>query len=311
MKPVIVVVGSVNMDLVIRAPRMPSPGETIAGSGFRTFPGGKGANQAVAAARAGAQVHLIGSVGGDDFGRRLARGLADDGIGLGQLSVVDDEATGVAVIVVDAGGQNSIVLSAGANGRVTSDQIEACAGIIGSADMLVCQLEIPLDAVNCAIDIAYANGVPVILNPAPAVPLDPRMLAKVKYLIPNETEATLLSEVHVVDEKTAVEAAHRLMDDGVEQVLITLGNKGVVSVLGDRSASSAPAVAVAAVDTTGAGDTFVGSLAVELARGRSISHAIEFAQFAAALKVTRLGAQISIPRRDEVEQFMQGRALQA
>jgi ribokinase len=311
MKPVIVVVGSVNMDLVIRAPRMPSPGETIAGSGFRTIPGGKGANQAVAAVRSGAQVHLIGSVGGDDFGRRLAHGLAEDSIGLGHLSVVDDEATGVAVIVVDASGQNSIVLSAGANGRVTADQIEACAGTIGAADMLVCQLETPLDAVSRAIDIAYAKGVPVILNPAPAVPLDRRMLAKVKYLIPNETEATLLSGVRVVDDETAVAAARRLRDDGAEQVLITLGNKGVVSVLDDGSVSSAPAVAVVAVDTTGAGDAFVGNLAVELARGRSVSQAIAFAQFAAALKVTRLGAQISIPRRDEVEKFMQGQVPRA
>jgi ribokinase len=308
MKPVIVVVGSVNMDLVIRAPRIPAPGETIAGSGFRTIPGGKGANQAVAASRGGAKVHLVGSVGGDDFGRRLTRGLADDGIDLSHLSVVDDESTGVAMIVVDATGQNSIVLSPGANGRVTPEQIGACADTIGRASMLVCQLETPLDAVRRAVDVAHEAGVPVILNPAPAVPLDRQLLAKIAYLIPNETEASLLSGVRVVDGETAAAAARRLKDDGVEHVLITLGSKGVVSIGDDRTVSSAPAIAVPAVDTTGAGDTFVGSLAVELACGRSVRQAIEFAQYAAALKVTRPGAQTSIPHRDEVERFMHGRA---
>ena len=308
MKPSIVVVGSVNMDLVIRAPRMPAPGETIAGSGFRTIPGGKGANQAVAAARMGADVHFIGSVGGDDFGVRLKQGLADDGIDLTHLSVLKEESTGVAMIILDAKGQNSIVLSPGANGRVTPEQIEACADTIAGARMLVCQLETPLAAVTRAVDIAYDKGVPVILNPAPAVPLDRALLAKIKYLIPNETEASLLSGVQVADAETAGAAARRLVDDGVEQVLITLGDKGVVSSLEDRAMSSVPAIPVPVVDTTGAGDTFVGSLAVELASGRSVREAVQYAQYAAALKVTKLGAQTSIPRRDEVVAFMQSRA---
>ena len=308
MKPSIVVVGSVNMDLVIRAPRMPAPGETIAGSGFRTIPGGKGANQAVAAARMGADVHFIGSVGGDDFGVRLKQGLADDGIDLTHLSVLKEESTGVAMIILDAKGQNSIVLSPGANGRVTPEQIEACADTIAGARMLVCQLETPLAAVTRAVDIAYDKGVPVILNPAPAVPLDRALLAKIKYLIPNETEASLLSGVQVADAETAGAAARRLVDDGVEQVLITLGDKGVVSSLEDRATSSVPAIPVPVVGTTGAGDTFVGSLAVELASGRSVREAVQYAQYAAALKVTKLGAQTSIPRRDEVVAFMQSRA---
>jgi ribokinase len=308
MKPIIVV-GSVNMDLVIRAPRMPAPGETIAGSGFRAIPGGKGANQAVAAARTGAEVHFIGSIGGDDFGLRLKRGLADEGIDLSHLSVLEDESTGVAMIILDAKGQNSIVLSPGANGRVTPEQIETCADTIASARMLVCQLETPLTAVTRAIDIAYDNEVPVILNPAPAVPLNRRLLAKIKYLIPNETEASLLSGVQVVDGETARAAARRLTDEGVEQVLITLGDKGVVSVLKDGTVLSIPAIVVPVVDTTGAGDTFVGSLAVELANGKSVREAIQYAQYAAALKVTKLGAQTSIPHRDEVERFIQSRAL--
>jgi ribokinase len=304
MKPSIVVVGSVNMDLVIRVLRMPAPGETIAGSGFRTIPGGKGANQAVAAARMGAQVHLIGSIGGDDFGVRLSGGLADEGIDLTCLSVLEDESTGVAMIILDANGQNSIVLSPGANGRVTPDQIEACADMIAGAHILVCQLETPLTAVARAVDIAHDNGVPVILNPAPAVPLDRSLLAKVNYLIPNETEASLLSAVQVVDRETAEAAARRLTDEGVKQVLITLGDKGVVCALKDRTMFSVPAISVPVVDTTGAGDTFVGSLAMELASGKPIREAVRYAQYAAALKVTKLGAQTSIPYREEVGQFM-------
>lgn len=309
MKPSIVVVGSVNMDLVIRAPRMPAPGETIAGSGFQTIPGGKGANQAVAAARMGAEVHFIGSVGSDDFGRRLREGLAADGIDLTHLAVVEDESTGVAMIILDAAGQNSIVLSPGANGRVTPEQIEACGDTIARARMLVCQLETPIPAVTRAVDIAYDKRVPVILNPAPAVPLDRSLLAKISYLIPNETEASLLSGVQVVDAETAGVAAHRLIDDGVEEVLITLGDRGVMYALEDGVVSSAPAIRVPVVDTTGAGDTFVGTLAVELASARPIREAIQTAQAAAALKVTKLGAQTSIPRRDEVMQFIRSRML--
>ena len=311
MKPRIVVVGSVNMDLVIRAPRMPAPGETLGGSDFRTIPGGKGANQAVAAARMGAEVHFIGSIGGDDFGLRLKQGLAGEGIDLAHLSVLQDAPTGVAMIILDAAGQNSIVLSPGANGRVTTEQVEACADTIAGARMLVCQLETPLAAVTRAIDIAHDKRVPVVLNPAPALALDRRLLAKVKYLIPNETEASLLSGVQVVDVETAGAAARRLADQGVEQVLITLGEKGVVSTRGHDAASSFPAIRVSVVDTTGAGDSFVGSLAVELASGRSVREAIQFAQHVAALKITKLGAQTSIPQREEVERFMQSRALPA
>lgn len=307
MKPNIVVVGSINMDLVIRAAHLPAPGETIAGSGFRTIPGGKGANQAVAAARLGAEVHFIGSIGGDDFGTRLSKGLAGDGIDLTHLSILQDESTGVAVIILDAKGQNSIVLSSGANGRVTPEQVQAGAETIAGAQMLVCQLETPLPAVTRAVDIAHDRGVPVILNPAPAVPLDRGLLGKVNYLIPNETEASLLSGVQVVDGETARVAAHRLVDGGAEHVLITLGDKGVVSVLKDGTVLSMPAITVPVVDTTGAGDTFVGSLAMELASGTPIREAIEYAQYAAALKVTKLGAQTSIPRREEVRRFIRGR----
>jgi ribokinase len=307
-KPRIVVVGSVNMDLVIHAPRLPAPGETIAGSDFRWLPGGKGANQAVAAARMGAEVHFIGCVGDDDFGRRLRQGLEAEGIALDHLGVLADESTGVAMIVLDASGQNAIVLSAGANGRVTPAQIDAAHALIASAQMLVCQLETPLDAVARAIGIAREHGVPVILNPAPAAPLDEALLARVDYLVPNETEASLLSGVTVSDAPSAAAAARTLAAKGVAQVLITLGAKGVLSALRDGSVSSYPATPVAVVDTTGAGDTFVGSLAVELSGGRPLAQAIRFAQHAAALKITRIGAQTSIPLRADVEQFVTARS---
>jgi ribokinase len=306
MKARIVVVGSVNMDLVIRAAHLPAPGETIAGSGFRTLPGGKGANQAVAAARMGADVHFIGCIGGDDFGLRLRNGLAAEGIGLERLSMREDESTGVAMITLDAAGQNCIVLSAGANGRLTPALIDDGAGLIAGAQLLVCQLETPLDAVARAIRIARDHAIPVILNPAPAAPLERGLLAQVDYLIPNETEASVLSGMQVVDERTAVAAARRLVGEGVGQVLITLGDKGVVCASRDGSVASHPAIVVPVVDTTGAGDTFVGSLAAELADARPLAQAIEFAQYAAALKVTRLGAQTSIPQRHEVERFIQG-----
>ena len=311
MKPRIVVVGSVNMDLVSRAVRMPAVGETVTGSDFRIIPGGKGANQAVAAARMGAQVALLGCVGDDTFGANLTNGLACAGIDLARLCVLQGEATGVALIIVDDEGRNSIVLTAGANDRVTFEQIEEGADAIADASMLVCQLEIPVSAVKRAIDIAQSNRVPVILNAAPARPIDRGLLASVNYLVVNETEASLLSGVGVVDRETAERAAQSLIAQGAAQVLITLGAQGVAWALKEHPVSLIPAVQVPVVDTTAAGDAFVGSLAVELANGAAVPQAIEYAQHAAALTVTKLGAQISIPHREELERFIQSRKSQS
>jgi ribokinase len=302
-RPRIVVLGSANTDLVVRVPHLPAPGETIAGGDFHTLPGGKGANQAVAAARQGAEVYFIGAIGGDDFGARLCDGLARDGIDLKHLAALPGVASGVAMIVLDALGQNTIVLSPGANARVTPAQVEAAESVIRDADVLLCQLETPLPAVLRAIEIAQVHGVIVMLNPAPAQPLETSLLARVAYLLPNETEAALLTGLRVTDVASAGQAAARLRTLGARRVLVTLGGQGVL-IAEDEASSLAAALTVQVVDTTGAGDTFVGCFAVAIAEGRTTAQAVCEAQCAAALKVTRLGAQNTIPRRDEVRAFM-------
>ena len=301
--PRIVVVGSVNTDLVLRVAHLPGAGETIPGSGLLTLPGGKGANQAVAAARQGAVVQFVGAVGDDDFGARQRENLAREGIDLAHLATVPGEATGVAMIAIDARGQNMIMLSEGANGRVSVAHVEAARSAIESADMLLCQLETPLAAVRHAIGLAHAKGVLVLLNPAPARPLEASLLSQVDYLVPNETEATQLTGLPVAHAAQARLAAEALRRSGVRQVLITLGEHGVV-VADDAGTSLQAALDVPVVDTTGAGDTFVGCLAVAIAEGRGLADAVREAQGAAALKVTRLGAQAAIPRRDEVLAFL-------
>lgn len=300
---VVVVVGSVNTDMVLRVPHLPAAGETVPGGGLATLCGGKGANQAVAAARQGASVHFVGAVGGDDFGARQRRNLAQEGIDLTHLATIPDQPTGVAMIAIDAQGQNMILLSEGANASVGVDHVEAARSIIESADILLCQLETPLPAVQHAIGIAHARGVPVVLNPAPARPLGPALLSRVDYLLPNETEAALLTGMPVVQADQALLAAQALRAAGARCVLVTLGAHGVLA--SDEHASFLePAVRVPVVDTTGAGDTFVGCFAVAIAERRSLAEAVHEAQCAAALKVTRLGAQAAIPRRDEVLAFL-------
>jgi len=301
--PRIVVVGSVNTDLVLRVAHLPGAGETVSGSSLLTLPGGKGANQAVAAARQGAVVQFVGAVGDDDFGTRQRENLAREGIDLTHLATLTGQATGVAMIAIDAQGQNMIMLSEGANGRVSVEQVEAARSAIESADMLLCQLETPLAAVRRAIGLAHAKGVRVLLNPAPARPLEASLLAQVDYLVPNETEASQLTGLPVAHAAQARLAAEALRGAGVGQVLITLGEHGVL-VAGAGGSSLQAALDVPVVDTTGAGDTFVGCLAVAVAQGRGLAEAVREAQGAAALKVTRLGAQAAIPRRDEVQAFL-------
>jgi|ERR1700674_909456 ribokinase len=302
MKHRIAVVGSINMDLVVRTPRMPVPGETLTGSDFRTIPGGKGANQAVAASRMGAQVKLVGCVGADVFGSEMRDRLAADGIDLRYVDVAQDVPTGVAVILVDAGSQNCIVIAAGANAVLTAQSIERAAAAIEEAELLICQLETPLPVVQRAIEIARRQGKRVVLNPAPAQALDPDLLNQVDYLIPNETEATLLSGVAVTDIPSAEAAATQLRARGARVVLLTVGAKGVL--VADGSGTKLlPALSVSAVDSTAAGDTFVGSFAVGLAEGLPLTEAVMLGQRAAAISVTRFGAQSSIPYRAEVDLF--------
>ena len=303
----IAVVGSLNMDLVVRAPHMPIPGETVIGSDFRTIPGGKGANQAVAAARLGAEVTMIGRVGDDDFGRAQLRNLGGLGIDTTYTIVDPEAATGIALITLDASGQNSIVLAPGANMRLTKEDINAARGAIVQSDVLVLQLESPLEVVTYAIDIAHAEGVKVILNPAPARPLPNETLARLDYLIPNESETALLTGIEVADINSAEEAAERLLEEGVGTIILTLGARGAFLASAEESVH-VPGYEVEVVDTTAAGDAFVGGLAVALAQGQNPVEAVRYGNAAGALAVTRLGAQPSLPTRQEVEEFMKGRS---
>lgn len=306
MKPHITVVGSVNMDLVFRTPRMPAIGETLHGHEFRQIPGGKGANQAVAAARQGADVRFIGAVGDDGFGAYSRHCLNQEGIELTHLSTAKDIATGVAGILVDDSGNNCIVLAAGANATLSPSQIEAAEAAIASAQFLICQLETPLATVMRAIQIAHAHGVKVLLNPAPAQALSDELLQLVDYLIVNETEASQLSGITVSDRDSAQNASQKLLLRGAGAVLLTMGEHGALITVASGS-DFIPAIAVEVVDTTAAGDTFVGALAVGLANGLSLLDASLEAQYTAALTVTKLGAQTSIPQRQEVLDFMASR----
>ena len=299
----IAVVGSLNMDLVVRVPRMPVPGETLIGHDFHVIPGGKGANQAVATARLGAQVTMIGRVGDDDFGRAQQRNLAQEGIGVTHVSVDPEEATGIALITLDATGQNSIILAPGANMRLTVAHVEAAAQAIADAEILICQLECPLEAVTRAIELARAQGVRVILNPAPARSLDTDLLHLVDYLIPNESETTLLTGIQVSDLPSAEKAAANLRERGVSTVILTLGEQGALLSTAEGIIHEG-GYSVEVVDTTAAGDAFVGGFAVALAEGQPLPEAVRFANAAGALAVTRLGAQPSLPTRRAVEQFL-------
>ncbi|MBC3910559.1 ribokinase [Undibacterium umbellatum] len=303
MKPRITVVGSVNMDLVFRTPRMPAVGETLHGHEFCQIPGGKGANQAVAAARQGAQVSFIGAVGDDGFGSFSRDCLAAEGMELTHLARVAGVATGVAGILVDDSGSNSIVLAAGANATLTAAQVDAATAAIAGAQLLVCQLETPLATVTRAIEIARAQGVKVILNPAPAQDLTDALLAQVDYLILNETEASQLSGITVVDQDSAKAASEQILRRGTGTVLLTMGEHGAL-ITESTGSQFIPAVKVDVVDTTAAGDTFVGAFAVGLANGLSVIDASREAQYTAALTVTKLGAQTSIPQRQQVLDFM-------
>lgn len=298
----VVVVGSLNMDLVARAERLPRPGETLAGESFATVGGGKGANQAVAAARLGARVAMIGCVGADAYGEQLREALLREGIDCQAVARIEGVSTGVALIVVDAGSQNAIVIVAGGNGRLTPEAVVQFDDLLLAADVVICQLEVPQATVGHTLRRARALGKTVILNPAPATgPLPVDWYASIDYLIPNESEAAALSGVPVSSLETARAAAQRLLELGVNKVIITLGAQG--SLLADAQRfEHFPAPCVQALDTTAAGDTFVGGFAAALAQGKSEREAIAFGQAAAALSVTRAGAQPSIPFLGEVQQ---------
>lgn len=299
----IVVVGSSNTDMIIQAARIPRPGETILGGQFSMAAGGKGANQAVAAARAGGTVTFVARVGDDMFGQQAIKGFVQDGINVDHVLKDSRAASGVALIFVAEDGENSIGVASGANARLSPEDVRAAASAIADADVLVMQLETPLETVQAAAELAAAEGIRVILNPAPAQPLSDELLRHISVLTPNETEAELLTGVPVNSEETAAKAAKALRDKGIETVIVTLGARGVFV----SSADFVGAIAsfeVKAVDTTAAGDVFNGALAVALAEARPLSEAVRFANAAAALSATKLGAQPSAPSRQEIEAFL-------
>jgi ribokinase len=301
----IVVVGSLNMDLVVRSPRLPRPGETLSGGPFATYPGGKGANQAVAAARLGAPTAMVGRVGDDSFGQMLRSFAEVDHVNVERVLPTPDMSTGVALITVEEGGQNTIMIAPGANAALTIEDVEAAAALIASASVLLLQLEVPLVAVARAAEIAHAAGATVILNPAPAhagrLPLE--LLANVDYLVPNEGEvAAFLDEPSDVPPEALARAVSAV--SGVPNVIITLGSAGVV-MYSSAGALLLPAFRVRAVDATAAGDAFVGGFAVALSEGLSPAAALRWGSAAGALAATRPGAQSSLPRRHEVLELLE------
>ncbi|MHB9145784.1 MAG: ribokinase [Symbiobacteriia bacterium] len=304
--PDIVVLGSLNMDLVARVPRRPAGGETLTGSDFRTVPGGKGANQAVAAARLGARVAMVGRVGSDVFGTSLVEGLRRDGIDTACVEQTPGVSSGTALITVDDEAQNSIVIIPGANGQLTPADVDRHADLIRSARVLMLQLEVPLETVRQAAATAHQSGVTVILDPAPARELPPDLLSNIDVITPNETEASLLTGRAVGDARSAKLAAVDLLAAGVGTVLIKLGPRGALLATGNTY-EHVPGFPVVAVDTTAAGDAFGGALATALVEGRDLSTAVTFANAVGALATTRFGAQTSMPGREEVDGFLRQR----
>ena len=299
----LVVLGSINADHILNLETFPTPGETVTGNQYQVAFGGKGANQAVAAGRSGANIAFIACTGDDDTGERVRKQLASDNIDIAPVSVVAGESTGVALIFVNAEGENVIGIHAGANAALTTERVEAQRGIIAGAEALLMQLESPVESVLAAAKIAHENHTSVVLNPAPARVLSDELLALVAIITPNETEAEKLTGIRVENDDDAARAALALHEKGIGTVIITLGSRGVwASVNGEGR--RVPGFKVKAIDTIAAGDTFNGALVTALLEGKAMDDAIRFAHAAAAIAVTRKGAQPSVPWRKEIDEFL-------
>lgn len=295
----IVVVGSCNTDMVISMERLPLPGETLLGGRFFMNSGGKGANQAVAAARLGGKVTFVAKVGNDPFGVRSVDQYRAEGIDTRHVMVDKEHPSGVALILVDARGENSIAVASGANAHLTPQDIDRAQRVVEEGDIVLMQLETPMETVEHAALIAHRAGKRVVLNPAPAHPLTESLMRCLYMLIANETEAEYISGIQITDMDSVARAADIICHKGVENVVITLGSKGAF--IRERGAyHQVKALRVKAIDATAAGDTFCGAVCVALAEGRGITEAVEFANRAAAITVTRMGAQSSLPYRREV-----------
>lgn len=301
----IVVVGSYVVDLTARTPHMPKPGETVLGGPFKMGPGGKGGNQAVAAARLGAEVTMITKVGKDLFGTNAIDNFQKEGIDSAYVYQVENESTGAALITVDNSGENMIVVSLGACGTITEEEVLQAEQDFQEADIILLQLETSMEAIRTTINLANSLSKTVILNPAPYQAISDELLKKVNYITPNETEASLLTGVEVVDEETARKAAEILVKKGIDTVIITLGKKGCYLLSdGDHEGQLISGFNVDAVDTTGAGDAFNGGFANFLAEGKSLEEACRLANAVAALSVTKDGTAPAMPKLEELKKMV-------
>jgi ribokinase len=298
-KKKIVVVGGTNTDMVVKSPRFPVPGESIVGENFFMNAGGKGANQAVAAARLGGEVTFIAKTGNDLFGKQALELFKNEGINCSHLFVDETAPSGVALITLDAKGENSIVVALGANNNLTADEVLSARAEFELADVVLMQLEIPVDTVVKTAEACFLLGKKVVLNPAPACALPPELFKYLYLITPNETEAEILTGVVVTDTTSATKAAVELQKMGVQHVIITMGNQGAF-LYSEEKGQLIPSQKVKAVDTTAAGDTFNGALGVAIAQGKSLTEAVAFGNQAAAISVTRLGAQTSVPYLHEL-----------
>ncbi len=303
--PHIVVIGSANTDMVVKVPRIPAPGETVLGGRFVMAAGGKGANQAVAAARLGARVTFVGRLGRDLFGRQTEENLRREAIDTSYLAWDEAAPSGVALIMVSEDGENSIAVAPGANGELTPADVERAEGAIAAAQVVLVQLEVPLAAVERALELAARHGVRTILNPAPAAPVPDGLLRQVDLLTPNEHEARLLSGLDAAAESGAEAAARALLGRGVRALAMTLGRRGAL-VAQEGRLELVPSFQVTPVDTTGAGDAFNGALAFMWAQGRPLGEAVRYANAVAALATTVMGAQPSMPTAEKVAAFSRG-----
>lgn len=303
----IVVVGSLNMDMVVSLNHRPDRGETVLGSDFFMNVGGKGANQAAAASKLGADVAMIGKLGDDLFADQLLANLEQTGVDCSAIEKVPGEATGVAFVTLDPDGDNSIVVAPGANRRLTPEDVRKREDLIKQAKLLMVQLEVPLDAVKEAITIASRHRVPVLLDPAPAQPLSEDLLGMVDYILPNEKEIAQLTGIQVEDQLTAKLAAVELIRQGVSTVFAKMGEKGVVVVGANRTFFVEP-YQVQAVDSTGAGDAFAGAVGAAIVSGKDVWAAAKFASAIGAITATRKGAQASMPMLEEAELFIKQQA---
>lgn len=301
-RPKILVVGSSNTDMVIKTSHLPRPGETVIGGTFFMNPGGKGANQAVAIARLGGQVSFICKTGSDIFGHQSQQLFEEEGIDTSYIFSDNKNPSGVALITVDDQAENCIVVASGANANLTPADLSTVADVVKQSDMILMQLEIPMETVAYVAGIASAAHKKVILNPAPAQPLSKDLLKSLWLITPNETEAEMISGIRITSRASAEEAARKIVELGVDQVIITLGSKGALALF-DNEVVMIPAYKVEAVDTTAAGDIFNGAVTLALSEGRTLPEAVRFACKAAAISVTRSGAQSSAPYRNEVDIF--------